>query len=99
MKTGTRAMDQGWPAVENWDLDRETENLDSGIGGKNGGPSGLRGSGGGISDFDGEPNFVMEPWLGRWGWNLEGESRKTTAGTGTRLARLVLVLKFIHMRI
>ena len=31
MKPGARVMDQGWPVAENWDSDRETENLDSGI--------------------------------------------------------------------
>ena len=64
MKIGTRA---GEPRT-------------SGIGGPYGGPGGLRGSGGGISDSDGESNPVMEPWLGRWSWSLGGEFRKWTAG-------------------
>ena len=40
---------------------------------------------------DDEANFVTEPWLGRWSWSIGSESRKTTAGTGALLARLVLV--------
>ena len=59
-------MDQGWPAIENWDSDRETENLGNGTGGSDGGPSGLQGSDHGISDFDSESNFVTEPWLRQW---------------------------------
>ena len=68
-------MDQGWPVVENWDSDREIENLGSEIRGSDGGPGGFRGSCGEISDFDGESNLVTEPSLGRWSWSLGGESR------------------------
>ena len=75
MKPRTRAIDQGWLAVENCDSDRETKNLCSGTGGSDGGPSGLRGSGRGISDFDSESNFVTEPWLRQWSWSFGGESR------------------------
>ena len=66
MKLTARAMDQGRPVVENWDSDRETENLGSGIRGSDGVPGGLRGTCGGISDFDGESDLVTEPWRG-WG--------------------------------
>ena len=67
---------------EYWDSGGETENSDNGIGGSDGGPCGLWGSDSGITDSDSESNLVMEPWLGRWSWNLDGESRKSTAGTG-----------------
>ena len=62
--------------VENWDSDRETENLGSRIGGSDGGPGGLRGSCGGTSGFDGESNLLAEPSLGRWSWSLGDEPCK-----------------------
>ena len=79
MNPGARAMDQSveWLNIGT----RAGKPRTSEVVGSDGGPGGIWGSDGGMSDSDGESNLVTEPCLERWSWNLGGEYRKSIAGT------------------
>ena len=74
MKPGDRALDHGirWLKI----------GTRAGNRGLARGPGGLRGSGGAVSNSDSESNLVTEPWLGQCSLSSDGESCKSTVGTG-----------------